>query len=246
MPLPEPEQSVASQGNPMDPMSDVVPGGSGEKIGPLGGGGSPSSPAPVQRRIAGSVPTPGSSPSAPKPVAGEGVKPSELKGPAVKKENRVEGERGSRSIPKWAAMLAGILILLGFIYFILPSGVEIFSPQLARKIRQFTRFQFDQLDGPVRRDSTKDFSIDESTVSITPSSATKEISYVTGSIQNVSSSDYAEVTVNIGLYDAGGTLLGHTLDHTNQLGANQTWTFKALSLTNAASAKVESIVGEAN
>ncbi len=245
-PPPEPEQSVVSGGNPMDPMSGVVPGGSGEKAQPSGGGGSPSSPAPVQRRVAGSAPAPGSSPSAPKPAFREGAKPPEVKKSTVNKA-QVEEERGPRSMPKWATVLAVILILLGFVYIILPSGVEIFSPQLARKIRQFTRFQFGHIGGPSRRDSTKDFQIDEGSVTITPSSATKEISYVTGSIQNISSADYTEVTVNIGLYDAGGTLLDHTLDYTNRLGANQTWTFKAaLSLTNAASAKVVSVIGNAN
>ena len=245
-PPPEPEHSEVSGDNPMDPMSDVVPGSSAEKKRPLEGGGSPPSPAPVQRRIAGSVPTPGSSPSAPKSALKEDVKPSEVKRPAAKKE-QVGGQSGPRNIPKWAAVLAGVLILLGFVYFILPSGVEIFSPQLARKIRQFTRFQFDQLGGPVRRDSTQDFQINESTVSITPSSTTNTISYVTGSIQNISSSDYKGVEVKIELYDAGGTLLDHTMDYTNQLGANQTWSFNAACpLTNAASAKVVSVIGESN
>ena len=245
-PPPEPVQSEVSGDNPMDPMSDVVPGSSGEKTRPLEGGGSPPSPAPVQRRIAGSVPTPGSSPSAPKSALKEDVKPLEVKRPTAKKE-QVGGERGPRSIPKWAAVLAGVLMLLGFVYFVLPSGVEIFSPQLARKIRQFTRFQFDHIGGPVRRDSTQDFQIDESTVSITPSSTTNTISYVTGSIQNISSSDYKGVEVKIELYDAGGALLDHTMDYTNQLGANQTWSFNAACpLTNAASAKVVSVIGESN
>ncbi len=246
MPPPEPEQLGSSQENPMDPMSDIVPGSSAEKIGSLGGGVSPSSPAPVQRRIAGSAPTPGSSPLALKPTAKESGKASELINPVVK-QDQVE-ERGElRSMPKWAVVFAGILILIGFVYFILPSGVEIFSPQLAKKIRQFTHFQFGQLGGPERRDSTKDFQIDESTVFITPSSTTKKISYVTGSVQNISSSKYKGVTVSIGLYDAGGILLDHTLDYTNQLGANQTWTFNAAcTLTNAVSAKVVSVIGEAD
>ena len=241
------EQSGASQGNPMDPMSDVVPGGSGEKIRPVGGGVSPSSPAPVQRRIAGSAPDPGSSPSAPKPVFREGMNPLGVLESTVEKQDQIEEVREPRSMPKWAVVFAGILVLIGFVYFILPSGVEIFSPRLAKKIRQFTHFQFGQLGGPARRDSTKDFQIDQSTVSITPSSATKQISYVVGSVQNISSSNYKGVTVNIGLYDAGGVLLDHTLDHTNQLGAKQTWTFNAACpLTNAATAKVVSVIGEAD
>jgi serine/threonine protein kinase len=185
------------------------------------------------------------------PVTGGAQSQLEEKVRAKKeKPNNTSLKVASSDSGKWAYLvpaLAGALMLLVFVYIILPSGVEIFSPQLARKIRQLTHFEFDHIGGPSRRDSTKDFQIHEGSVTITPSSVTKEISYVTGSIQNISSADYTEVTVNIGLYDAGGTLLDHAIDYTNRLGANQIWTFKAaLSLTNTASAKVVSVIGVSN
>lgn len=242
VPEPQPTESeppTESGGNPMDPMDpmgDVVPGSSAENPRPVSGGGS--GPAPVQRRIAGMGVPSGSenSPSDRKSA----VKKDSLPQPVKRKAAEEEKDGEPRSIPKWAMALGSIVLLLAFVYFLLPTAVEIFNVGLARDIRKYTRFQF---GGPARTNSTEDFKWDNSSISLSPPSGPAGVMYITGSILNKSDNNYREVEVEIELYDAQGQLLGHTMDYTNQLGSNLTWSFKAAcSLTNAAGAKIAKVV----
>ncbi|MEE2812976.1 MAG: FxLYD domain-containing protein [Verrucomicrobiota bacterium] len=235
---PEPEQPTESSKDPMDPMSDVVPGSSAENPRPVGGGGA--SPAPVQRKVAGmgGASDSGNSPSAPKPVGNKDTAPK----PVIRKVSEEDEDDEPRSIPKWAMGLGGVGILLLFVYFLLPTAVEIFDVRLARDIRKYTRFQF---EGKLRVNSTEDFKWDNTSVSLNSPSDLSGIMYVTGSVRNDSDNNYKEVEVQIELYDAQGQLMGQTMDFTNQLGSNLTWSFRAACpWTNAATAKITKVVAK--
>ena len=233
-----------SEGNAMDPMSDwageeaamtqVI---SGNKPAPL-------SPAPVQRQIAGSGGAPPSGgAAAPAPSFPAIEKPAlAVAGAATSAKDSGEdgNEGGGRSLPKWAVVPLIVMVVLGFVYFVLPMALEIFDPMLAKKVRQYTRFQFDTAP---RRDTSEDFQINHSATTISQLGNTNGTFYVTGSVENISSANYQQVELKIELYDGQGTLLGETLDYTNQLGPNVTWNFKAACLlTNAASAKVIGVI----
>ena len=143
-------------------------------------------------------------------------------------------------MPKWAVVPLIVMLVLGFVYFVLPTALEIFDPMLAKKVRQYTRFQFDTAP---RRDTSEDFQVNHSATTISQLGNTNGTFYVTGSVENISSANYQQVELKIELYDGKGTLLGATLDYTNQLGPNVTWKFKAACLlTNAASAKVTGVI----
>ena len=234
-----------SEGNAMDPMSDwageeaamtqVI---SGNKPAPL-------SPAPVQRQIAGSggTPLPSGGAAAPAPSFSAIEKPAlAVAGTAASAKDSGDGkdDGGGLSLPKWAEVSLIIMVVLGFVYFVLPTALEIFDPMLAKKVRQYTRFQFDMAP---RRDTSEGFQINHSATTISQLGNTNGTFYVTGSVENISSANYQQVELKIELYDGQGTLLGETLDYTNQLGPNVTWNFKAACLlTNAASAKVIGVI----
>jgi hypothetical protein len=234
-----------SEGNAMDPMSDwaseetamtqVI---SGNKPAPL-------SPAPVQRQIAGSggTPLPSGGAAAPAPSFSAIEKPAlAVAGTAASAKDSGEGkdDGGGLSMPKWAVVPLIVMVVLGFVYFVLPTALEIFDPMLAKKVRQYTRFQFDMAP---RRDTSEGFQINHSATTISQLGNTNGTFYVTGSVENISSANYQQVELKIELYDGQGALLGETLDYTNQLGPNVTWNFKAACLlTNAASAKVIGVI----
>ena len=234
-----------SEGNAMDPMSDwageetamtqVI---SGNKPAPL-------SPAPVQRQIAGSggAPPPSGDAAAPAPSFPAIEKPAlAVAGTAASAKDSGEGkdDGGGLSLPKWAVVPLIVMLVLGFVYFVLPTALEIFDPMLAKKVRQYTRFQFDTAP---RRDTSEDFQVNHSATTISQLGNTNGTFYVTGSVENISSANYQQVELKIELYDGQGALLGETLDYTNQLGPNVTWNFKAACLlTNAASAKVIGVI----
>tara|TARA_Y100001954_G_scaffold231372_1_gene280583 strand:+ start:79 stop:1488 length:1410 start_codon:yes stop_codon:yes gene_type:complete len=233
------------EGNAMDPMSDwageetamtqVI---SGNKPAPL-------SPAPVQRQTAGSggAPPPSSGAAAPAPSFPAIEKPvvAGVATPAKdSSEDKGEGGGLSLPLPKWAVVPLIVMVVLGFVYFLLPMALEIFDPMLAKKVRQYTRFQFDTAP---RRDTSEDFQINHSATTISQLGNTNGTFYVTGSVENVSTANYQQVELKIELYDGQGALLGETLDYTNQLGPNVTWNFKAACLlTNAASARVVGVI----
>ena len=196
-----------------------------------------SAPAVVERRIAG------------RKIAGETPREKSEETP---KSNRPVSSDQEKDIPseelterkemykKIAVIAAGVALVWVLVYIVLPSAVEIFSPVKAKKIRQYTRFQF---DGNERHDLSQDFTIDHDATAITDMNDPNGWRHVTGSIQNISSDPYNQVEVKIELYDVQGALIGTTLDYTNQLGPNLTWTFRAAcTLTNAASAKVVNVL----
>ena len=241
--VPHPAEAQ-SGGDAMDPMSDLA----GEEAAMTqvisGNKPAPLSPAPVQRRIAGSggAPPSGSAatPSPSFPTIEKSALPEAEVATSVKDSGEDKDEGGSLSLPKWAVVPLIIMVILGFVYFILPPALEIFNPMLAKKVRQYTRFQFDTAP---RRDTSEDFQINHSATTISQLGNTNGTFYVTGSVENISSANYQQVELKIELYDGQGTLLGETLDYTNQLGPNVTWNFKAACLlTNAASAKVIGVI----
>lgn len=237
--------------DPMDPMSDLAGTDSAMTQVVSGNRPAPVSPAPVQRQVAGGggeyvSPTGGT--VLPQPTfqalqqAGAGNQGSGAAAAPVVgiDENNGDGEVAKKSLPKWAAALIGLGLTLGFVYFILPTALEIFDPMLAKKVRQYTRFQFETAP---RRDTSKDFQINHAATAISQLGNTNGTFYVTGSVENISSANYQQVELKIELYDGQGALLGETLDYTNQLGPNVTWNFKAACLlTNAASAKVVGVI----
>ncbi|MEE2715226.1 MAG: FxLYD domain-containing protein [Verrucomicrobiota bacterium] len=231
----EVEQPIESSKDPMDPMSGVVPGSSAENPRPVGGGGA--APAPVQRKVAG-MGGASDSGNAPKPIGNKGSVPE----PVIRKVSEEDEDDEPRSIPKWAMGLGGVGLLLLFVYFLLPTGVEIFDVSLARDIRKYTRFQF---GGEARVNSTEDFKWDNASVSLNSPSGVAGVMYVTGNVSNNSDKDYKEVEVQIELYDAQGQLMGQTMDFTNQLGSKLTWSFRAACpWTNAATAKITKVVAK--
>lgn len=52
---------------------------------------------------------------------------------------------------------------------------------------------------------------------------------INGIIQNKTKSDYSYVSVEFSLYDASGNNLGTAMDNMNNLGAGESWSFKAVS-----------------
>jgi hypothetical protein len=199
----------------------------------------------VQRQIAGSggTPLPSGGAAAPAPSFPAIEKPALVVSGAAtsaKDSGEDENEGDGLSLPKWAVVPLIVMVVLGFVYFVLPTALEIFDPMLAKKVRQYTRFQFDTAP---RRDTSEDFQVNHSATTISQLGNTNGTFYVTGSVENISSANYQQVELKIELYDEKGTLLGETLDYTNQLGPNVTWKFKAACLlTNAASAKVIGVI----
>ena len=197
----------------------------------------PSAPAAVERRIAG------------RKIAGETPRDKSEETPKSNRPVSSDQEKNITSeetierkemYKKIAVIAAGVALVWVSVYIVLPSAVEIFSPVKAKKIRQYTRFQF---DGNERHDLSQDFTIDHDATAITGMNDPNGWRHVTGSIQNISPDPYSQVEVKIELYDVQGTLIGTTLDYTNQLGPNLTWTFRAAcTLTNAASAKVVNVL----
>ena len=238
VPPPQPaqaEQPIASTKDSMDPMSDVASGSSAANPRPIGSGGT--APASVQRKVAGMGGVSGSG-NAFKPVGGKDSVPE----PVIRKVAEEDEVDEPRSIPKWALGLGGAGFLLLFIYFLLPTGVEIFDVSLARDIRKYTRFQF---GGEARINSTEDFKWDNTAVSLNSPSGIAGVMYVIGNVSNNSDKDFREVEVQIELYDQQGQLMGQTMDFTNQLGSKLTWSFRAACpWTNAATAKITKVVAK--
>ena len=238
VPPPQPahaEQSIASIKDQMDPMSDVVPGSSAANPRPIGGAGA--APAPVQRKVAGMGGVSGSG-DASKPIERKDSVPE----PVIRKVAEEDEADEPRSIPKWALGFGCIGFLLLFVYFLLPTGVEIFDVSLARDIRKYTRFKF---GSEARINSTEDFKWDNTSVSLNSPSGVAGVMYVTGNVSNNSNKDYKEVEVQIELYDQQGQLMGQTMDFTNQLGSKLTWNFRAACpWTNAATAKITKVVAK--
>ena len=239
-----------SEGNAMDPMSDWA-GEQGAMPQALPESQpAPEAPAPVKRQIAGGgeYVSPAGGTVLPQPTfqalqqAASGSSGSSTAAiPLAELEDEQDGNKSLwHSLPKWAVVHLVVAMVLGFVYFVLPTALEIFDPMLAKKVRQYTRFQFDTAP---RRDTSEDFQVNHSATTISQLGNTNGTFYVTGSVENISSANYQQVELKIELYDGKGTLLGETLDYTNQLGPNVTWKFKAACLlTNAASAKVIGVI----
>ena len=97
----------------------------------------------------------------------------------------------------------------------------------------------------MRVNSTEDFKWDNASVKLNSPSGISGVIYVTGSVRNDSDNNYKEVEVQIELYDAQGQTMGQTMDFTNQLGSNLTWSFRAACpWTNAATAKITKVVAK--
>ena len=54
--------------------------------------------------------------------------------------------------------------------------------------------------------------------------------YINGSIKNNSKKNYSYAQVTFGIYDDNGAKIGTALDNVTNLGAGETWTFKAMSI----------------
>ena len=234
----------------MDPMSDLAGEQAALPQNSFESQSTPEAPAPVKRQVAGGgeYVSPAGGTVLPQPTfqaiqqAASGSSGSST--PAIphgELEDEQDGNESlARSLPKWAVFPLVVVMVLGFVYFLLPMALEVIDPMLAKKVRQYTRFQFDTAP---RRDTSEDFQINHSATTISQLGNTNGTFYVTGSVENVSSANYQQVELKIELYDGQGALLGETLDYTNQLGPNVTWNFKAACLlTNAASAKVIGVI----
>ena len=237
-------------GDPMDPMSDLAGEQTALPQNSFESQSAPEAPAPVKRQVAGGGEyiSPAGGTVLPQPTfqaiqqAASGSSGSSTPAiPPPELEDEQDGnESSARSLPKWAVFPLVVVMVLGFVYFLLPMALEVIDPMLAKKVRQYTRFQFDKAP---RRDTSEDFQINHSATTISQLGNTNGTFYVTGSVENISSANYQQVELKIELYDGQGALLGETLDYTNQLGPNVTWNFKAACLlTNAASAKVIGVI----
>lgn len=68
-------------------------------------------------------------------------------------------------------------------------------------------------------------------------------SYVTGHVKNNTNKSYSYVQIEINLYN-GDTLIGSTFDNINNLGAGETWEFKAIIIEeNCTSYKIMDVTG---
>ena len=236
-------------GDPMDPMSDLASEQAAKTQTSFESKSTPEAPAPVKRQVSGGgeYVSPAGGTVLPKPTfqviqqAASGSSGSSVAAvPLAELEERDGNESSNGSLPQRAVLPLCVVMVLGFVYFLLPLALEVFDPMLAKKVRQYTRFQFDTAP---RRDTSEDFQINHSATTISQLGNTNGTFYVTGSVENVSSANYQQVELKIELYDGQGALLGETLDYTNQLGPNVMWNFKAACLlTNAASARVIGVI----
>ena len=67
--------------------------------------------------------------------------------------------------------------------------------------------------------------------------------YIVGTIKNNTNKDYSYVQVEINLYDAEGNLVNSTLDNINNLEANGTWKFKAITTDDFSTYKIKDVTG---
>lgn len=67
--------------------------------------------------------------------------------------------------------------------------------------------------------------------------------YIIGTIKNNTNKDYSYVQVEINLYDAEGNLVNSTLDNINNLEANGTWKFKAITTDDFSTYKIKDVTG---
>ena len=54
--------------------------------------------------------------------------------------------------------------------------------------------------------------------------------YIEGTVKNSNDKEYSYVQIEFVCYDKDGNNIGTALDNTNNLGANETWKFKAIGL----------------
>lgn len=67
--------------------------------------------------------------------------------------------------------------------------------------------------------------------------------YIVGKIKNNTNKNYSYVQVEINLYDSAGNLINSTLDNINNLEANGTWKFKAITTDDFSTYKIKDITG---
>ncbi|MGB0586654.1 MAG: FxLYD domain-containing protein [Limisphaerales bacterium] len=142
-------------------------------------------------------------------------------------KEKEQRKNSANRIIKFRKAAIGLVVILGFVYYLLPL-LGFFDP-------------FDT--APRRLVVSDDYEINHSATTISQLGNENGTFYVTGSVKNISNSNFQQVELKIEVYDGQGTLLGETLDYTNQLGPKVTWNFKAACLlTNAASAKVIGVI----
>lgn len=57
------------------------------------------------------------------------------------------------------------------------------------------------------------------------------VHYIEGTVKNSNDKDYSYLQIEFVCYDKDGNNLGTALDNTNNLGANETWKFKAVLMS---------------
>lgn len=67
--------------------------------------------------------------------------------------------------------------------------------------------------------------------------------YIVGTIKNNTNKNYSYVQVEINLYDADGNLVNSTFDNINNLEANGTWKFKAITTDDFSTYKIKGVTG---
>ena len=67
--------------------------------------------------------------------------------------------------------------------------------------------------------------------------------YIVGTIKNNTNKNYSYVQIEINLYDAEGNLVNSTLDNINNLEANGTWKFKAITTDDFSTYKIKDVTG---
>lgn len=60
--------------------------------------------------------------------------------------------------------------------------------------------------------------------------------YIEGIVKNENDKEYSYVQIDFVCYDKDGNNLGTAMDNTNNLGANETWKFKAMLLSTSGEA----------
>lgn len=126
-------------------------------------------------------------------------------------------------------------IILGFIGFIFVCALILSNGDTAQV----------STDNDTNKTENSGSNVQQEKLSVIEHSTTKDdyCTYIVGTIKNNTDKNYSYVQVEINLYDADGNLINSTLDNINNLEANGTWKFKAITTDEFSTYKIKDVTG---
>ena len=103
------------------------------------------------------------------------------------------------------------------------------------------KFLFDE--GDYRNNPSDDVQVDQDSIKIQPIDENSSTTFVIGEAINTSSETLQQVELHFSLYDSNGETLGEAVEYKDEMGPNETWSFRAACLfTNVVRADLVKVV----